>query len=794
MGFLDALLPLARAVAGAAGRERRGGRIRIPGLRSDVEVLSSAGAIPHLYAADEEDLWFAQGYLAARDRLWQMDFLRRAALGRLAEIFGERRVPWRDLSIFLRGRTTVDVDHFVRLAGLERGARASWAEAQPSLLRVLEHYAQGVNARIAEGPLPHEFRLLRYRPDPWTPLHSFAVQKLLAFELGTSWRALLVVEALRAAVPVRERLAALLPIVPADPPPLVPEAARLAALAAGEASTAALGGPHAGSNAWAVSGSRSASRSPLLCNDPHLLLTAPGPFHLVHLSGGRYDVAGASLPGLPGVIVGHNRQIAWGITLAFAQDGDLFAERVDSKGRYQVGDRWEPLGILREEIRVRGRKDPVVREVRSTRHGPLLTDLVDPLHEMEQGLALRWTGQDASAEIAATLALDLAEDWPSFRDALRGHGAPALHFTYADRNGHVGFQMAGRVPLRRGGGRLAILDGDADGWCGAVPFDELPCLYDPPGGVMASANQCVVGPDYPHFLSELYEPPYRYERIRSRLEADRPYTPDEMKALQLDLYSGWAARLVERLLEPLADTESSKLLTPSAKDALARVLAWDRVARPESDGAAVFYVFHDRLVRELLGSVIGKDALHAWLELFNASILPVENLLLDSGGAWLSEGERRRACASALDEAAALLEKRLGRDPGSWRWGALHPLRLRHRLDELGPLRGLVSPGPFETGGDGMTVNSGHYVHATPWSHRVGAVYRQIFDLADWDRGLVISCSGQSGNPLSRHYRDHLDLWLEGEYLPLPFTRAAVERAATEHGRTLLVPAPEEKR
>lgn len=831
MGILDAVRPLVRAVTRKAGAtRRRKGRTSVPGLRSDVEVLFSAGHVPHVYASSADDLFFAQGWVTANERLWQMDVLRRSARGRLSEIFGERQLalreprgvesgapaqpkrertqdgashadsgsgergparpaaaPFHDVDTLLRGRTTVDVDHLMRVVGLADAARASWAVLSATSRRALERYAEGVNARIAEGAPPLECRLLRYTPEPWTPLDALCIQKLLAFELAPTWRAVLAIEALRATPGARAGLHALLPLAPRGEPPLAPGLAQLAAFASAEQQQAALGGVgHAGSNAWVVGPSRSASRAPLLGNDPHLLLTAPGPFFLVHLSAPDegYDVAGAALPGVPGVLVGHNREIAWGITPALVQDADLYAETLDAEGRYRDGAKWEPLEVRREEIAVRGRSKPAIREIRRTRHGPLLSDVLDPQPEGPLGISLRWTGQAATRELDALLAIDRASGWDEFRAALRHHGAPALHFCYADRAGHIGSQLAGTIPLRHDDAPLVIRDGASDpGWTGAVPWDELPMRFDPPDAVIATADQQVAG------APNLAEPPWRHERVRSLLTGTRRLTPEEMAAIQADQYSGWAARLTETLLVPLATEDAGAALSARAKEALARILAWDHVARPDSDGAALFYLFHDALVRDLLADAVGTEDLHGYLEFLDASLVSLDRLLHDEDEAWRGIGGRRVACARALDRAAERIVARLGADPAGWRWGALHPLQLRHHLHTLRPLGRLLSPGPIETGGDAMTVNGGHFVHAAPYAHRFGAAYRQIFDLADWDRARVITCSGQSGDPLSRHYADQLRLWHDGEYLPLPFGRAAVERAADTAGCLRLAPA-----
>ncbi len=785
MRLLDLVAPLLSSASKRLDR-RPSGRVKVPGLRSDVEVYFTAGGIPHVYAATEEDLLFAQGYLTASDRLFQMDFVRRAASGRLSEIVGERPVAWRDLTVFLKGKTTVDTDYFVRVLGLAEAARKSLAVASHRALLWLHAYSRGVNARIAEGKLPFEFRLLRYRPAPWTPEDSYLVEKAVALEMNVAWRAILVHAALAARVKDPARLAALLPAYPKDAEPIVqPDASQLAALAASLHRHMGLGGPHAGSNNWVLSGEHTESGSPYVCGDPHFQLLSPAPLHLIHLSGDGLDVAGGAVPGVPGVVLGHNRDIAWSATICVAHDTDLFAEDLDPSGtRYRVADGHADLSFRDEEIRVKGRAAPVVRTVRATTHGPLITDVV--ARDSGAHYAMAWTAERATGEIDALVGMACARDLDSFRSALAHHGAPALNVVFADRQGHIGYQCAGLFPLRKGTPTYLPQPGwtgDHD-WVGVVPARSLPSLQDPESGLIATANNRIVPADHPVYLSALYEPPHRHRRIREVLASRDRHTLADMARLQTDVVSLWAREIIHGLLAPLAQAKLP--MSPEARGALERLVAWDCESTPGSWEAAVFYAFYFCLARRLLLDELGDDLFHGYFEIVNTSVIPLENLLIGPDSRWGSPEARDQAAAAALQDALDDLATRLGPDRATWRWGRLHPLYLRHRLHEAKALRPLLSLGPVETGGDGMTVNNGQFWFSHPSEHMVGPAYRQIFDLADWDRGRVIIAGGQSGDPLSPRYRDLFPIWHAGGYVELPFSR----RRVVELGeRAVLTPA-----
>jgi penicillin amidase len=748
-----------------------------------VDVLFTEGGIPHVYAKSEEDLFFAQGYLTAAERLFQMDFTRRAASGRLCEILGSQPLPWRDLTVHLKNKTTIDLDHLVRVLCLGRSARESAAAAGPRARRALERYAQGVNARISEGSLPLEFGLLSYSPEAWAPMDSCLVEKAMALEMNVSWRTILGYAAVQRELKDPRQAASLLPAYPPDAETIVGADPALSALSVMTSGAIGLGGPHAGSNNWVLSGTRTESGAPYLCNDPHVQLTAPAAFYVAHLSGGDFDVAGATLPGVPGVILGHNRHLAWGATLAFAHDTDLFVEEV-TDDRYRIEDRLEPLRVRTEEIQVKG-EPPSMRKVRETRHGPLLSDVVPGADG--RSLAFSWTGSAATREVDAVLGMNLARDPEELGRALSLHSAPALNIVYADRRGSIGYLLAGAFPTRRGKARYLPQPG-ADGscdWTGTVPRDALPRVENPLEGFVVTANHRIAPEGFPHYLSDLYEPPYRARRIAELLREKPRHSLSDMERIQNDVRSLWAQRIIRDFLFPLAQTELPT--TERAREALVRMVAWDGAATKDSREALVFYAFYQSLIRRVFAEQLGDDAFFAYFEVLNGTVVPVENLLLSAESPFLSQGAREDLALRALEDALFDLRRRLGADESTWRYGRVHRLHLRHRLHGARALRPLLSPGPFETSGDGMTVNNGHFSLANPTEHRVGAGYRQIFDLADWDLGRVVVAGGQSGDPLSPGYRDHIVPWLSGRYFPLPFSREAVERGARP-GRGRLLP------
>ncbi len=765
------------------------------GLRSSVDVYLDEAGMAHVFARNEPDAYFAQGYLTARDRLFQMDFVRRAAAGRLAEVLGAKKLPWRRISTLMRGTTVVDADWLMRMFGLRKAALASMGRLSARTAESLNAYCEGVNACIAREPLPPEFAVLRYEPEPWTPADSLSILKAWAWELNVSWRAILYNDALARRFPGESELVQrLLPSYPRDGMTVTkayiadeqlqswvqPEDERaLVTLLGDSAVRTFLGfsGAHLGSNAWAVSGSKTATGLPFVCNDLHLQLTAPSPMHLSHIAGGMLDVAGATLPGVPGVMTGYNRNIAWGISAGMAHDTDCFIERINPENENEVffRDEWTQLTRRRETIRVRGEKEPVVREVRESSHGFLISDLLGDLAANDEALAIQWVAREPSGELEAIAQLNRAKSFGEFREALTHHAAPALGVVYADRENHIGYQFAGKIPHRVGGKNVVPVpgwDGEFD-WRGYVPFAELPHLFDPAEGMIASANSRVADERYPHYISEFFDPPFRHRRIVELLSAERKYTLRDMRLIQNDTWSGFARQFIERIVKPWS--ERAPIIDVELEETLRKLLAWDGEAGAESAGAAIFYTFYRELTRNTLREWFGDELFVMFFEPSHQSCVAFEYLLSNAGAGNLP-APRDELIARSLRAASRELVDSLGGDPTGWQWGRLHRLTMHHRLGEMPVVGASLNIGPFATGGDATTIASGMFPVAGRPDHWSGAAVRIICDLANPNNNEMVLSSGQSGHPFSGHYADHVGRWLKGEGYRIDFDRGALER------------------
>lgn len=800
------------------------GTVRLPGLKGPVEVIRDRWGVPHIYADSSEDLFFAQGYAHAQDRLWQIEFQRRVGSGRLSEVLGE---------------VTLEVDRFFRIVGLNRAAEAEAESLDDETRRALEAYSAGVNAYMnsRQGRLSVEFSLLRFEPEPWRPVDSLYWAKVMAWNLSCNWAS----ELLRARLAAKlgaDRAVDLEPPYPADNPTIVPgaglpegvepppgawssealrDALRLvenlfrANPAAAERSIEAherpassppgLAGASGSSNQWVVAGSRSATGRPLLANDTHLLLQMPAGWYQIHLSGGGYNVTGVSLPGLPGVVIGHNEHCAWGMTTAFQDVQDLYVEKLNPENphQYEYESEWVDAEVVREEIRVKGQDEPVVQEVVISRHGPIISGLVGE----ETPLALRWAALEPSPLVRSALRYDRAHNWEEFRAALGDWATPAHNFVYADVEGNIGFLQAGWVPVRARGYGMAPVPGWTGEyeWQGYLSLDDLPQAYNPESGWLATANNVVVDAGYPHFLSADLENPCRARRVVDLITSKTGLTADDFARFQRDTYSAQAERFATHLLtlEPRGDQE---------RRALAYLKNWDHRIGPNSVAASIYHVcrlralhlFFDGHLGELADSYVGLNVLTPLpgaSPYHGRSIVRLLDLLDDSandrGDFWLrdpADGNRRSWQAllrRALREALDLLEQELGRDMARWTWGRLNKAYFAHPVGAIKPLNLLFNRGPYPLGGDHDTLLRASGVPRFPFEPvMVGDALRFIADLSDWEQCRIVIPGGQSGHVASRHYADLIPLWRQGRFQPMPFQRAAVERHARQ--RLMLVP------
>ncbi|HEV3256083.1 MAG TPA: penicillin acylase family protein [Gemmataceae bacterium] len=758
--------------------------LHVTHLTAGVRILLDRVGVPHIYAQTSADLFFGQGYVHARDRLWQMELNRRVARGELAELFGER---------------ALETDRYLRHMGLRRAAEQEAATLDQEPREVLAAYVAGINAYIDRHRLPIEFTLLRFRPKPWDLVDSLAFGRYMGLSLSFNWEMELIRARLFAAVGP-ERAAELEPGVPQVDVPQADDLTPEDPLSAAR-SFFPLAGLMGGSNSWAVSGARSAAGRPLLAGDPHLSPSMPATWYVAHLHGGVYDVAGATLPGTPGVIIGHNARAAWSVTLAMADTQDLVLERADPARphHFAFGDDWPEAEVRREEIHVRGQGKPALEEIVVTRHGPLLNGVLD-IPAGGAALALRSAVYDWPTSLPVVLRLNRAGDWQEFRAALAAWAYPVLNFVYADVHGTIAYKMAGRVPLRaRGDGHTPVPGWDRHHeWIGYVPFDDLPEALNPAEGVLASANS---RPDVPcaHFLARDWVDDWRRQRIMTLLRARQRHSVSDFQAMQGDVLSLPALATARRLSELAREGEQ-----PDAADvawALACLSAWDGQLSPDSVAAAVYEVFRRELLRlvngdlpdGLLAYTLGQG-LHERLGVVSAFHFRGSAFLLAHLDRLLGSGSGgRETVRQALRSAVGWLREQLGPDRTGWQWGRLHQITFAHALGQaplLGRLFGL-SRGPFPVGGDTDTIaQSG----IDPWRpYAAGAFtvsYRQVLDVGDWDRSLFILPTGQSGHPASPHFDDMMDAWRKAEHRPLWFSAAAVEAQAAETINLLREQAP----
>ncbi|RLC87289.1 MAG: penicillin acylase family protein [Chloroflexi bacterium] len=762
------------------------GRIRAEGLQAEVTIIRDSWGIPHIYASNTHDLFFAQGYVHAQDRFWQMEFWRRIGSGRLAEILGE---------------SALDSDRFIRTLGWHRTAARELELLGEEERAVLEAYAEGVNAYIFthRGRLGLEFTLLgltgvEFEPEPWTPFNTITWAKVMAWDLGGNRSD----ELLRAHIAARlgtPAVAELMPPYPDDYPVIVPHpltGATLEAVPEAAFEPFALGeGDDLGSNNWVVAGSRTETGMPILANDPHLSIQMPSIWYEIGLHcdpvgpGCPYNVVGASFASTPGVIIGHNDRIAWGVTNLGPDVQDLFIERVnpENPNQYEYQGQWLDMEIVREEIRVAGEEEPVVMFARITRHGPIINDVVGGTEEEWsfgwQPLALSWTALQPGTLMKSVLLLDRARNWEEFRDALRYWDVPSQNFVYADVDGNIGYQAPGRIPIRASGdGSMPV-----PGWTGEyewvdyIPFDELPRAFNPPEGYIVTANNAVVEPDYPYFLSMDWAPGYRARRIVELIEADPSLSLADMQAIQGDSSPAWAREIMPYLRSLSGDD-------PRLNQALDLLRDWDGRAVRDSAGAALLEAFRVHLVDLTFGDELGEQLLRRARGTAGVALV---NLLADGSSPWFddvttSEVETRdEILLRALDEAVEELTETLGRNMGRWRWGDLHTATFKNQsLGQSGiaPIEALFNRGPVPVDGTIATVNNTGYSLSHPYTVKIVPSYRQIVDLGDFTRSVSMHTTGQSGHPFHPHYNDMIDPWRNIEYHPMLWERADVEASA----------------
>ena len=733
--------------------------LRLAGLRQPVEVLRDTWGVAHIYAKNQHDLFFAQGYVAASDRLFQMELWKRTGQGRLAEIVGA---------------TAVKRDIKARLLRYRGAMAAEYASYSPDARAILQAFTAGINAYIDlhRGKLlPQEFRVAGFAPEHWKP--EDCLSRNAAYAMTNNASSELYHAQLVATLGVEKAHSPLSldPPVKLDPAPRANYAGLSPSLLDEIVSSdQRIEFPAPESNNWTIAGKLTASGRPIVANDPHRAITLPSLRYMVHLVAPGWDVIGAGEPALPGVAVGHNQRIAWGFTIFGIDQQDLFLEQLNPNDplQYKTEHGWARMKVVPETIRVRGGGNVNVH-LKFTRHGPVLWEDA----ASHRALALRWVGAEpGSAGYLASLSLDRAQNWNAFRALLRRWKLPSENFVYGDVEGNIGEQSAGWAPIRQPQwtGLLPVSGSGGRDWHGWRSLDELPHSFNPAAGFVATANHKMIAADEHHPVSYHWDPAFRYQRISEFISQARDsghkLTLDDISTLQTDVTSMVARAWQQRLFQAAA--------SEAANDAAVKmILSWDARLTVDSPAAALYEVWRAKLdqiaVEHSVPPALRETVAGVWepqqtLAFFSTS---------HNGETGAGASDLEQLMWNALHDAWQELATEQA-DPAQWSWGKMHQVRFRHPLDAL-PAAKNWDLGPFARPGDEYTVNS---TGGPGFSQTTGASFREILDVGGWDNSLAVSTPGQSGEPGSAHYSDLLPLWLEGKYFPLLYSRTAVKKNA----------------
>lgn len=768
------------------------GEISSSKITSNIEVYRDSFAVPYILAQSDEDVAFALGYLHAQERLFTMDLIRRAGEGRLSEVLGEKAIPF---------------DKMFRTVGIKRNIEKNLSKYDPTVMKILQSYSNGVNKYIKEqkGNYAVEFDVLGYQPEQWKPIHSLIVIKMMAWELNISWWTDLSFAELIQKLG-KDKVLEILPDYPENAPTIITDNFKnLPAINSTLAETdkafrQMMGwtGTHIGSNNWVVNANKSVSGKPIIANDPHLAFSAPGKWYAAVIKSKDWNAAGVTLPGVPGIVIGKGDNISWVLTNVMNDDSDFYVEKLDSsKTKYFIDGQWQNLKIIKDTIKVKNGKDQIIT-IKETHRGPIISN-IHPFKFIYNKddldippISMRWSGNDFSDEMLAFYKLNKAKNWNEFRDGVKYFGIPGQNFVYADAQGNIGYIMGARIPIRNSNNPTLVFDGTTseNDWKGFVPTQEIPVILNPTENFIASANNKTLK-EFKYHISNLWEPSSRIDRIRELLTSKQKLSANDFKKYQMDQISPYAKIITTYILKAF---EGIKIKDRNLNSSLELFRKWDFELNKYSQTPAIYAVFLKYLLKNIFYDEMGDDLYNRFVFLANVPYRSLLQILEKPESSWFDNVNtkvhetRDEIIRKSLSDGLSYLEENYGKDLTNWQWGTMHKVTFKHAFSgNFSLLDQYINIGPYEIGGDGTTINNTEYPFAKSieeyamfrhdeFDNVLGPSMRFIYDFANPNEFYLVLTTGQSGNVMSDNYRDQTPLWLSGKYMKIRTDEASIKK------------------
>lgn len=759
------------------------GELQSDEISNTIKIYRDSMAVPYIIAETDDDAAFALGYAHAQDRLFTMDLIRRAGEGKLSEILGTETIPF---------------DLMFKTIGIERTARKMLDRLDPVELNLLKAYSNGVNLFIkkSKGNYPVEFDVLNYDPAKWTPLDCLVVDRMMAWELNISWWVDFAYMDLIQKFGI-DKVKDIIPQYPENAPDIIPPDIKnlpkisMNFMNTDKAFRKFMGwkGTHIGSNNWVVNDNLSASGMPIIANDTHLGYSAPGKWYAAVIKTRDMDVAGFTLPGAPVVVIGKNKNIAWALTNIMEDDADFYLEKLDSTGtKYFYNGQWNNLRIINDTIKVKD-SSSVAYQIKITGHGPIVSGihtysmLFPGKHTSTAPVSMHWLGNTVSEELLTFYNIDKAKNWNEFKSALSTYAVPGQNFVYADKYGNIGYLFGAKLPIRQSNAPSFIYDGtdSRNDWQGFVPQSQLPMLFNPPENYIASANNKTVK-DFKYYISNMWEPSSRIERITELLTSKPKQSVKDFMSYQTDFVSPYARKMTAYILDAFKNV---KVTDSNLNTALNLLSKWDFKMDQYAQTPAIYEVFLKKLLEYVFLTKMGKELYDEYVFVQNIPLRTIMQLMDSPDSYWWDDPStyrienRDEVIRKSMDDALTELEKKLGKDPAGWQWGNLHYVVFKHAFSGVSSLLDkVIDIGPYEIGGDGTTIFNTEYPFTIgldkfprfrhgEFENNLGPVMRYIYDFSKPDQMKLILATGESGNVMSKHYKDMTNMWLNGKYLTI---------------------------